>query len=201
VTRRATLLAGFGTLLFLWAGPLPALADSSFAAHMALHLGVVALAAPLLAHGLADIVPPAPPALSAPAAATLEMVVVWAWHAPVLCAVARRTMAGHLAEQASWVGVGLLLWMSVTGRARDATGPWGAVVALLFTAMHMALLGALIAFAPRPLYPAAPIAPGGLTALADQQLGGILMLAVGGTVYLAAALAILNRELQREPAD
>jgi putative membrane protein len=91
--------------------------------------------------------------------------------------------------------------MSVTGRARDATGPWGAVVALLFTAMHMALLGALIAFAPRPLYPAAPIAPGGLTALADQQLGGILMLAVGGTVYLAAALAILNRELQREPAD
>jgi putative membrane protein len=51
--------------------------------------------------------------------------------------------------------------------------------------MHMTLLGALLALAPRPLYHAHASA-----ALADQQLGGALMLTVGGVVYLGGGLVL-----------
>ncbi|MGH8019800.1 MAG: cytochrome c oxidase assembly protein [Opitutaceae bacterium] len=48
---------GILTLGGLWFGPLPELARQSFWAHMALHMGVVAVAAPLLAFGLAGARP------------------------------------------------------------------------------------------------------------------------------------------------
>ena len=74
---------------------------------------------------------------------------------------------------------------------------------LLFTSMHMTLLGALLALAPRPIYPDHHH-PGGwldLTPLSDQQLGGTVMLAVGGIVYLAGALTLMARVLRRETAS
>ncbi|MGH9372866.1 MAG: cytochrome c oxidase assembly protein, partial [Vicinamibacterales bacterium] len=46
--RRGSLLLGLGVLAAAWLGPLPALASGSFAAHMTMHIGVVAVAAPLL---------------------------------------------------------------------------------------------------------------------------------------------------------
>ena len=52
--RHALAAAGIGLLALLWFGPLPVLARSSFAAHMAMHMGVVAIAAPLLAAAVAD---------------------------------------------------------------------------------------------------------------------------------------------------
>ena len=51
--RGAMLIFGLSLLAILWFGPLPKLAQSSFAAHMAMHMGVVAVAAPLLVGGIA----------------------------------------------------------------------------------------------------------------------------------------------------
>ena len=51
--KTALLLAGCLLLAALWFGPLPELARQSFAAHMSLHMGVVAVATPLVALGLA----------------------------------------------------------------------------------------------------------------------------------------------------
>ena len=47
------IVTGLLCLAGLWLGPLPGLAAQSFSAHMLLHLGVMSLAAPLLALGLA----------------------------------------------------------------------------------------------------------------------------------------------------
>ena len=44
--------AGVGLLALLWLGPLPEMSRTAFSAHMILHLGIVAAAAPLLAIGL-----------------------------------------------------------------------------------------------------------------------------------------------------
>src|SRR5687767_5497697 len=92
---RALGACGALALLLLWAGPLPRLAQGSFSAHMALHLGVVALAAPLLGLGLAGgrlaPVRRAPARFPPIPASVVELVVVWAWHAPVLHHVARRS--------------------------------------------------------------------------------------------------------------
>ncbi len=69
---------------------------------------------------------------------------------------------------------------------------------LLLTSMHMTLLGALIALAPRPLFATMAMHGGaaGLSPLADQQLGGTMMLLIGGASYMAGGLAMLGRLLR-----
>lgn len=204
-TRRVLLGCGLLSLLAAWLGPLPALAQHSFAAHMAMHMTVVAVAAPLLAIGMAgsaaDPVPRAPWMFSPMLAAVLEFMVVWAWHAPQLHHAARDAMAMRVLEQGSFLAVGLWLWLAAFGgganrpRERTAAGIGG----LLLTSMHMTLLGVLLAGAPRALYSHAHGGASVTTALQDQQLGGVLMLAVGGSVYLGGALLLLAGLLRRDP--
>jgi len=185
--RPLPLAAGLATLALVWAGPL--LGTGSLAAHMIAHMAVVAVAAPLLALGL-----PAVPALLGPAAAALvEFLLVWGWHAPALRAAAETAPAAAVAEQASFLAAGFLLWHACLG-----AGGLAGAVGLLLTSMHMTLLGALLALAPRPLYGSAPVTCLGLTLgpAADQSLGGTVMLGLGAAAYLAGGLALMARILE-----
>ena len=203
--RRGPLTAGILVLGVVWFGPLAALSRASFAAHMTVHMSVVAIAAPLIAIAIArtrlDPVRAAP-ALFAPIAASLiEFLVVSAWHAPILHHAARADAAVFAIEQASFLGSGLLLWLSAAAGRSDTRG-WRAGAgagALLFTSMHMTLLGALFALTPRPLYAHTGGGAFGLTALADQHLGGAIMLLVGGVSYLAGGLWLTARTLEASP--
>jgi len=186
--------AGLGLLAGLWAGPLPGLAGASMTAHMLLHLGVVIAVPALLAPRWPARLPAPGPAWLA-AAALLEMAVVWGWHAPAAHFAARTTTAGLVAEQASFLAAGCLLWASV-----GAAGRLGGAAVLLATVMHMTLLGALIGLSPRVLCVVPGALPFGLTALEDQQLAGALMAGLGGAAYLGAALARLAPLLDGEPA-
>ena len=209
--RRVALLFGLVALAALWLGPLPELASSSFAAHMGMHVGVVAVAAPALALGLAggrfDPVVRAPALFPPVPWSVVELLVVWAWHTPALHHAARHAAPWFAVEQASFLGSGLVVWLSAFGGgARLRAERTGAgVLALLLTSMHMTLLGALLALAPRPLFGHATggalpckssegICRGdqpvmvGLTPLDDQHLGGAIMLLVGGIAYLAGGL-------------
>jgi putative membrane protein len=200
--RQVSLVLGASVLLAAWLGPLPSLSQRSFAAHMAMHVSVIAIAAPLLAVGVAG--GRADPARRVPAlfmalpASVVELVVVWAWHAPALHHAARHDTALLVAEQASFLAAGLLVWLSACGGAPSRERAAAGIGGLLLTSMHMTLLGVLLAGASRPLY----AHPGamtvfGLTPLQDQQLGGVLMLAVGGAVYLGGALLLLAGLLRR----
>ena len=194
--KRVLLILGLLTLAGLWFGPLPELAKHSFAAHMALHMGVVAMAAPLLSLGLAggawDPVRRAPAWFPPVPLSVVELVLVWAWHAPTLHHAARHSLGGFVAEQASFAVAGLVLWLSAFGgdRERRAERAGAGVAALLLTSMHMTLLGALLALTPRALYVHAAHAPSSsaLTPLEDQHLGGAIMLVIGGVSYLAGGL-------------
>lgn len=177
MSRRIALAAGLLMLAVIWLGPLPHAAHHSFLAHMAMHVGVLAFASPALALGLAGL-RPSFAAGSPVLAALLELVVVWGWHTPAAHGFARHHGLGLAAEQASFLLAGVWLWRAALEPSRAAAGP--AVIGLLTTSMHMTLLGALLALAPRDLY--------GHGALADQQFGGLLMLAVAGSVYLIAGL-------------
>jgi putative membrane protein len=193
--RLAAFVAGASALALAWAVPLERMIQGPFTVHMVAHLGVVAVAAPLFALGIAGL-PADPvrrrPELFAPVPlSAFELVVVWSWHAPMLHHAARSSLWLRALEQGSFLVAALLLWLSVLGgppvcrEARRATG----VVALLLTSMHMTLLGALLALAPRPLY----ALPGGAdpgVALADQHVGGALMIAVGGVTYLVGGLVL-----------
>jgi putative membrane protein len=198
--RRILFILGLTTLAATWFGPLPRLAQQAFAAHMTMHMAVVALAAPLLALGLADsrFDPVAKlPRLFAPIpASVLELLAVWAWHAPALHHAARHTTAGLIAEQATFLIAGWWVWLSVCGaeRAHTLKQQAAGIIALLLTSMHMTLLGALFALASRPLFAHAHAHD----ALADQHLGGAIMILIGGVSYLAGGLWLAFRLLRGE---
>ena len=202
MSTRLAGIAGALVLLIAWAGPLPGLVPQSFAAHMSLHMLVVGIAVPLVAIWLAPRLA-ITSALALPIVVSLlDFVIVWGWHAPALHHASRSEPLVLVAEQASFFAVSLLVWLvALSGRDRGNAALGGAM-ALFFTSMHMTLLGALLGLSPRPLYGGHHGPDGwlGLTALADQQIGGVVMLAIGGVVYLAGGLTLMARVLRRAPA-
>lgn len=191
--RRVSLIAGLGLLALVWLGPLLTAWRESVAAHMLAHMGVVALAAPLLALGLADRLPMALPRAAPVIASLVEFVVVWGWHAPAARLWAETAAAGTVAEQLSFLGAGLFLWLSCLAGSNDSLSRVTGAFALLLTSMHMTLLGALMALSPRPLYGIDDVTCFGtqLSASQDQQFGAVIMLGVGGAVYLAGGVSLL----------
>jgi putative membrane protein len=196
------LAAGCLVLATVWFGPLLTGAHYGFTGHMAVHVGLVAIAAPLLAVGLAgsrlDPTPHAPLLFAPVLAAALEFVVVWGWHAPVLHDAARAGGAVLVAEQLSFLAVGMLVWLAAFGRGRGpARATWASgIMALFLTSMHMTLLGALLALIPRLLYGHGHAGIAGLTPIDDQHLGGTVMLLVGGASYLIGGLVLMARLLR-----
>lgn len=189
--QRAGLFTGFIVLAAAWLGPLPALAKSSFAAHMVMHVSVIAIAAPLLALAVAgtrsDPVRRAPRLFSPVPASLIELVVVWVWHAPLLHHAARQSLAMLVIEQGSFLFSGLLVWLAAFGGSvpQQRQRAIAAISGLLLASMHMTLLGVLLALGGRALY----VHHGAdVDALKDQHIGGVIMLFVGGSAYLAGAL-------------
>jgi len=203
--RRACFFFGLGMLSAVWLGPLPERAVYSFAAHMTMHMSVVAVAAPLLAVSIAgsayDLVRKAPTWFAPIPVSLVELMVVWGWHAPALHHWARYSCAGLAAEQSMFLLSGLLVWLAAFGGAPQQRNPRAAisVIALLLTSMHMTVLGALLTLPQRPLY-VHSVDDFGLTPLQDQQLGGAIMLVVGRVSYLLGGLW-LTAELLKIPYD
>jgi putative membrane protein len=190
--RRTSSGLAVAILIPVWFGPLPSAAAHSFAAHMSIHIAIVAVVAPLIVVAVAgtslDPVRRFPRLLAPIPVSLMELVVVWAWHVPALHLAARQAPGVFAVEQATFLGAGTLLWLAALGgnreqrRMRAGSG----VAALLLTSMHMTLLGALFALAGRPLF--AHAASDAAAAIADQQLGGVTMLLVGGAAYLLGGL-------------
>jgi putative membrane protein len=165
---------------------------------MILHLGVMVVAAPLLAAGLARLRPqPADTPLVglALAGALVELAVVWGWHAPALHEAAGFVPRVFVLQQASFLAAGILVWLpalAAEGRAASAAG----TLAMLMSFAHMSMLGILLATAPRLIYaPELCLGGFGLGPLDDQRLGGVLMAVFGGLPYLAGGIFFAGRLL------
>jgi putative membrane protein len=197
--RRTSLAAGLLVLAVVWLGPLLGAWRASFSAGMVAHMGVVAIAAPLIALGLpaAWRFGPSMPAALPVVASLVELFAVWGWHAPAMRAAAQASMAVTVAEQATFLVVGVLLWSTSFAAPGERTHAAAGAAALLLTSIHMTLLGALLSLSPRPLYGAGDVTCFGivLDAGQDQQLGGVVMLAIGAAVYLAGGLSLVSRLL------
>ena len=184
--RLPLLIPGLGLLALIWLVPLEDLMPV-FPAHMLRHMTLVALAAPLIVLGLPQLMRrvPVPPLIAAAA----EFAVVWAWHLPAAHGLGRTVAMGFVAEQASFLAVGLLVWAGCLRADQPLAGAGG----LLLTSMHMTLLGAILTLAPRDLYADwCGTAPN----LSGQQVGGMLMLAIGTSVYLIAGLVLTGMSLR-----
>jgi putative membrane protein len=190
--RRRCFAAVMALVLLLFVSPFCALTSALFSARVTHHILLTALFAPLLAAAW-----PATIRGGVALWAGLHAVVFWGWHAPPVYGWALSSDAGYWLMQLSLLGSAFALWSAI----RTAPVP-GAIVALLGTMVQMGLLGALITFAPVPLY--APhlrsTMAWGLSPLEDQQLAGLIMWAPGAAAYLLAALLLLSRWFAREQA-
>ena len=120
---------------------------------------------------------------------------LWLWHAPSLFNAALRDPVLHEWQHVTFLLSALLFWHAVLRRGTH--GAQGMALLYLFTTtIHTGVLGALLTFARQPLY--ASMEQGltpwlGLTALEDQQLGGLIMWVPGALVYVGAGLWLLSR--------
>lgn len=170
-------------LLFL--SPLCALTVALFSARAVHHLLLIAAVAPLLA--LAFPAGARRSAVGVGWVAAIHAAVFWLWHAPPVYGTAIAHPVAYWAMQASLLGTGFWLWRRVFDTRE---GMAGVLFALFGTTVQMGMLGAILTFAPAPLY--APHAlttmPFGLSPVQDQQLAGIVMWVPAALPYLAAAV-------------
>jgi len=183
---RRHLAVAVAALAVLFLSPVCSLTTALFSARVLHHLILVTVAAPLLATALPRRLAPAP-GLSLVVASLL----FWAWHVPGLYAAALADTAVYWLMQLSLLGSAMLFWRGVRAVAEPAVG----LVALLAATAQMGLLGALLVFAPAPLYAPhlATTVPWGLGPLADQQLAGLLMWVPGMLPYALAAATLARR--------
>jgi cytochrome c oxidase subunit 2 len=219
-------LLGLVALTAALASPLEPLAGLLFSAHMAQHLLLVLVAAPLLVVGvpllaLLWLLPPAArrglvaawrrgPArgawhrLSHPLVAwALLVALLWGWHLPAAYQAALRATALHALEHASLLGAaGLFWWALLQPLGRRRLSRLAAPLMLFATAAQGGLLGAMITLAPEPWYShyARVAEAAGFSALADQQLAGLLMWVPPGGLYLGVGCWLLFRALSSADA-
>ncbi|WDR02211.1 cytochrome c oxidase assembly protein [Devosia algicola] len=199
--RRVNISLALGGLALatLWFSPLAQLARVAFSAHMLLHLGIVVVAAPLLAFGAASRLPPITGFGNALnwglLAGLFEMIAVWGWHIPLLHDAAGHSASLFILEQASFLLGGLAVWgvgFSASNRGAIAS----AAIILFLTFTHMTMFGLMLTLAPNLLYdPDLCRGAFGLDRLSDQHLGGVLMAVGGGIPYLVGTAWAISRVL------
>ena len=205
--------AGIIALGLTLLSPLHQLGSQLFSAHMTQHELLMLIAAPLLvlsepgtpmlwafpfavrvSFGNAVKWPVAREtwiAISTPFAAwVIHGVTLWAWHIPVLYQATLDSELVHAAQHATFLGTALLFWWTLF-YGRGGRMKYGAAVAYVFTtAVHTSVLGALLTCSSKLWYPAyiGRTDAWGLSALQDQQLGGLIMWVPAGLVYIAIGL-------------
>jgi putative membrane protein len=211
--RVTSMALALPTLAFALLWPLDALAETSLAAHMAQHMLLMAVAAPLLAIARPDaqIAAVLPRALSRRFGTVIALwnraarprfaflfhaACIWLGHAPAVIALTLTSPGFHTFHHVVLLASAILFWWAVRSRGRH---PGAGALWIFMTMVHTGLLGALLTFAPRPLYPAyAALAN---DPMADQQLAGLIMWVPGGALYLLTGLLHTAAWLRPARAD
>ncbi|HYC46694.1 MAG TPA: cytochrome c oxidase assembly protein [Burkholderiales bacterium] len=221
--RAVCFWGGWAALAISLAPPLEPLTAVSFAAHMAQHEIMMLVAAPLLVlsrplgtllwglpRGLGAMVQPR--ALKRAArwcvqplqAWLIHAAVLWGWHIPSAFEAALRSEPVHWLQHSSFLASAVVFWWAAFAAGRSEYRG-AALLSLFTTAAHTSVLGALLTFSTAIWYPAYALAPRhwALSALEDQQLGGLIMWVPGGMVFILAAVmvaALWLKDLDRRAA-
>ena len=179
-------LGGIAALVVTFVSPLCAVSVALFSARAAHHILLVSIAAPLLALAF-----PARRVGVLGAALLVATVTLWLWHVPSLYDRALADTALYWLMQASLLATAVWFW-----RELFAAPPVPATLSAIAAMAQMGMLGALLTFAPAPLYAAhiGTTLPWGISPLGDQQLAGLIMW-VPGTIPYAIITALIGRRL------
>jgi putative membrane protein len=126
---------------------------------------------------------------------------LWLWHAPLPYAWTFQSTSVYWAMHFTLFGSALWLWSELFNR--QPAGLIRRSCASAIASIQMGFLGALITFAPRAVY--APhlltTIPWGMSALQDQQLGGVVMWVPGCVIFLAIASYEFWRAIEETPFE
>lgn len=178
---------GGAMLSLLGVGLLWPMADVLFSAHMAQHLLLIAVAAPLLVLGGVQIrLPPL-------AGWGLFVAIFVFWHWPAAFQWAAGSILSQLFELATILAVAICFWSAIFGR--NSLNDGARALLTMTAAILTDLPGVVMLFAPRAIcvMPGENAARFGLTPLADQQLAGLLMWVPANLVFFGVATFLFAR--------
>jgi putative membrane protein len=209
---------GFGALaMFLaLASPLDAGADRLLSLHMLQHVVLTSIGPPLVLLGL-------PPGMLQPllrlrplrwllarltmpfVAAALFIVNMWFWHAPPVYEAALTNLELHVAMHIAFMATGLLFWWPVVQPLPELgrIGEGARLLYLFVSGFPMGVLALLLLSSGKVVYDYYETAPGlwGISPIADQQVAGVIMGALGELASFLAITFLFFRFLDRDEAE
>lgn len=165
--------------------------------HMLLHVGLMAVLAPLAASWLQRRHWHLAGADSGSFLwwiTVAQLLLFFLWHTPRVMAWMMSSPLHALVSQVSLFVVAAAFWISVFQHTGNAT--WRAILALLLTGKLFCLVALILVFAPRALFGITGHHAHGMIDLADQQLAGLLMITACPMTYILAAVLLVVRWLQ-----
>jgi len=215
--RAISFVSALGVIGLALLSPIDAFAEKSFSVHMAQHLLLVLVAAPLIAVSNSQLVylwllplharrwigraiagiPGV--RLAAHANATAWVVCaafvgsLWFWHAPATYDWALANKWGHASEHLVLLATSTAFWRVVVTSGERRLSPGMMVLMVSLVGIQGSFLAALITFAPKPLYAAYAA-----NSVDDQALGGVLMCIPASFLYLGSTIWALSRMLNGE---
>lgn len=197
--ERGRAIAFYGCMVLLWFtldGPLHHLSDQLlFTAHMVQHLVLQLVWAALFVWSvpgwmLSPLLKRAPVRklayrITRPVAAFfIYNGVTWFWHWPQMYDLALRVHEWHIVEHLMFMVTACIFWWPLIGSAKEVPRPaYGQqIFYVFFNMLAMKVLGIAISLQDDVIYTFYLSVPRvwGLTALGDQQIGGLLMWLPGG---------------------
>ncbi len=200
VWRLAALTTGLFTLWLAAASPLAAMDHHLLIAHMAQHLLLMTVAAPLILPGVPSIT-----SLRWVQRIATYQVFCWlagtatviGWHVPTLFELGMRAAYWHAIEHASFFAAGLLFWLPVIEPWPRVANRWDVPLYLFLATLPCDALSAFLTFCGRVVYPhyASGHRMFDISPLGDQELAGALMWVWVTFAYLVPAAAIILQML------
>jgi cytochrome c oxidase assembly factor CtaG len=136
----------------------------------------------------------------------LFSIVLLGWHVPALFDATLRSSALHALEHTLFFGTALLFWKQVIDSPplRATLNPPARVVYVIGAMVVSWVLALVLAVAPSPLYPFyahEAARPGGISALADQQVAAGIMWVPGSITFVIVIFAYVHRWLMPTSAS
>ena len=189
--RKRLAAGGWAVAALALVSPLCALSVSLFSARIGQHLVLAFVAAPLVAAGLPERLRAGPARGAIAFSAAL-----WFWHMPATYDATFRSDLVYWLMHVTLFGSAVMLWHGLLRHTAEQAVR--AICCGVAASMAMGLLGAVFTLSGRPMFVVHyfTTAAWGLSPLADQQLGGVLMWVPALALFLFAAIrsgAMLSR--------
>lgn len=213
----ATFTVGVLVIFFALVSPLHELSNNYlFSAHMIQHVLLTLVAPPLLVSGIPGWA--LRPILKVRAILIMARVLTHPilafaafnlmfsfWHFPALYATSVNFHGIHITEHLLFMMTGVLVWWPLLSNSKELprlSEPMQMIYLLLMSIAQI-LVFAPITFADKPIYQYYVEAPSmwGVSDMADQQMGGLIMKVGGGALFMGMLVVTFLRWYSREEAD